>query len=271
MWRGVERWSDPGWKFCSDTGLSALPAAISERCHRYGDCRVFSLIIGNCEPVSVPVHRYTYSYFNDTCQRSRLLQTWWAQQLLQGNAQAYVWPCTHARTHGSLQMSGVISAVNRLEVKLFTKEAWRKRVLTRDLSRCLRLTKQKLTYNKWNSGEAGERNKLEILFAEGCLRACIWCYRYRLMVSHLEVILGDDAPGREAWSRLIAVSWITCSCLHHKAARTPRVGSSVASAYVFFFIAMKFPHFRCMSLHNHVLYCVEINMIAERRDLLVSI
>lgn len=63
-----------GWKFCSDTSLSALPAAISQRCHRYGDCRMFSLIIGNCEPVSVPAHRYTYSYFNDTCQRSRLLQ-----------------------------------------------------------------------------------------------------------------------------------------------------------------------------------------------------
>ena len=99
MWRGVERWSDPTWKLCSDTGLSALPAAISERCHRYGDCRMFSLIIGNCEPVSVPAHRHTYSYFNDTCQRSRLLQTWWAQQLLRGSAQAYVQSCTHTHTH----------------------------------------------------------------------------------------------------------------------------------------------------------------------------
>lgn len=86
-----------GRKFYSDTGLSALPAAIWERCHCYGDCRMFSLIIGNCEPVSIPLYRYTYSYFNDTCQRSRLMQAWWAQQLLQGSVHAYV--CAHTHTH----------------------------------------------------------------------------------------------------------------------------------------------------------------------------
>lgn len=68
------------WKLCSDKGLSALPAAISERCHRYGDGRLFSLIIGNCECVSVPVHRY--SNIKDTCQRKPVLWIWWAQQLL---------------------------------------------------------------------------------------------------------------------------------------------------------------------------------------------
>lgn len=59
------------WKLCSDKGLSALPAAISERCHRYGDGRLFSLIIGNCECVSVPAHGY--SNIKDTCQRKPVL------------------------------------------------------------------------------------------------------------------------------------------------------------------------------------------------------
>lgn len=151
---------------------------------------------------------------------------------------------THTHTQTSLKMSGVNSAVNRLEVKLFMKDAWRKRVLTRNLSRCLRLTKHQLTYTKWNSGEVRERNKLVILFAEGCLGACIWCYHYCLMTSHLQVILRDGAPGREAWSRLIAVSWITCSCLQHKADPPP-----------FFFIVLKYPYFRCMSSQSSFVLC----------------
>lgn len=157
---------------------------------------------------------------------------------------------THTHTDRTLQMSGVIGAVNRLEVKLFMKEAWRKRVLTRNLSRCLRLTKQKLTHTKWNSGEVREGNKLAILFAEGCLGACIWFYRYHLMVSHLEVILGDDAPGREAWSRLIAVSWITsCSCLHHKATQNPRQGWALCRVYLLFFF---FHWDEVLSLPTHI-------------------
>ena len=106
-WSGVET---PLWH-----GPVSTPSS-----HRYGDHRMFSLIIGNCEPVSVPAHRYTYSYFNDTCQRSRLLQdlmssTATAKEMCSG---AYVWSCTHTHTHThthtyrSLQLSGV----NRLEV-----------------------------------------------------------------------------------------------------------------------------------------------------------
>lgn len=92
-----------GWKYSSDTGLSALPAAISVRCHCYGDGRMFSLIIGNCEPLECPEHRYTYSYFNDTCQRSRLLQTWWAQQLLQRKCGGLCSVMlTHTHTHRDL-------------------------------------------------------------------------------------------------------------------------------------------------------------------------
>lgn len=45
-------------------------------------------------------------------------------------------------------------------------------------------------------------------------------------ICHLEEILGDDAPWREARSRLIAASWITGSCLHHNAAHKHGVASS---------------------------------------------
>lgn len=132
------------WKLCSDKGLSALPAAISERCHRYGDGRLFSLIIGNCECVSVPVHGY--SNIKDTCQRKPVLWIWWAQQLL--------WKCTGLCLMCS-QMRRVVGAVDA-DIKLFMKGPWRKRALTENLSHCLRLTKQKLTYVQWNSGEVRE-------------------------------------------------------------------------------------------------------------------
>lgn len=51
-------------------------------------------------------------------------------------------------------------------------------------------------------------------------------------------ILGDDAQGRDARSRSIGVNWITCHCLHHKAAQHHRDQWTL-----------------CWAAHSFVYYC----------------
>lgn len=239
------------WKLCSDKGLSALPAAISERCHRYGDGRLFSLIIGNCECVSVPVHGY--SNIKDTCQRKPVLWIWWAQQLL--------WKCTGLCLMCS-QMRGVVGAVDA-DIKLFMKGPWRKRALTENLSHCLRLTKQKLTYVQWNSGEVREikwKKKISDIVHGGMFGACMWCY-------HSDGISPWRGPGRCAAGRGGLVT-SHCSKLDDMQLLTrqppnPEIG---LLSHLHFFL-----HFRRMLLHNRVLCCDEMSTIAEKHVLLTSI
>lgn len=194
------------WKLCSDKGLSALPAAISERCHRYGDGRLFSLIIGNCECVSVPVHGY--SNIKDTCQRKPVLWIWWAQQLL--------WKCTglclmcthrHLTDEGSRQRSWCGH-------QTVHERALKEKSFDRKFVSLSPLDKTK-AYVRSVELRRSERDKMKkkksvILFTEGCLGPA--CDVITLMVSHLEEVLGDVQQGGEAWSRLIALSWMTCSC-----------------------------------------------------------
>ena len=173
-WSGVET---PLWH-----GPVSTPSS-----RRYGDCWMFSLIIGNCEPVSVPAHRYTYSYFNDTCQRSRLLQnlmssTATAKEMC---SRAYVWSCTHARTHTHTQIltaewSQQIGSLSRKRPE--GKEFWQGICLAVSAWQNKSLRTLSGTPKKWER-EREKRDKLVILSEEGCLGACIRCYRYRLMVS----------------------------------------------------------------------------------------
>lgn len=79
-------------------------------------------------------------------------------------------------------------------------------------------------------------------------------------ICHREVILGDDAPGREALSRLIAVSWITCSCLHHNAAQNHMVGFSVG-LLTLLFIAMRVP-----SLRKHIILQTAFVLCQDKYD-----
>lgn len=126
----------------------------------------------------------------------------------------------------------IVSAVDA-DIKLFMKGPWRKRALTENLSHCLRLTKKKkLTYVQWNSGELREikkkKKKISDIVHGGMFGARMWCY-------HSDGISpwrgpGRCAAGRETWSRLIALSWMTCSCLQLKAAPKPRDRCSVTSA-----------------------------------------
>lgn len=187
-----------GWKFCFDTDLSAIPAAISVPCYRYGDGRMFSLIIGNCEPVSIPVHRYTYSYFNNTCQKSCCLQTWWSQQLLRGNTESYFWSCTYTDTqpHTDDEWSRQCSQ----HIRSRTLHDLKEKTL---LCHCLHLTKQNLTYAQWNSGEVREREEqISDIVHRGMFEDL------HLMLSPLTDGIspwshpGRCATGKEAWSLL---------------------------------------------------------------------
>lgn len=179
------------WKLCSDKGLSALPAAISERCHRYGDGRLFSLIIGNCECVSVPAHRY--SNIKDTCQRKPVL---WNLMSSTTTVEMHGLMFTvHSQAPHRWESSAQLMRTSNCSWKgPEGKELWQKICLTVSAWQ----KKKKLTYIQWNSGELREikkrkKRKSVILFTEGCLGPA--CDVITLMVSHLEEVLGDVQQG----------------------------------------------------------------------------
>lgn len=73
-----------------------------------------------------------------------------------------------------------------------------------------------------------KKKKISDIVHGGMFGARMWCY-------HSDGISpwrgpGRCAAGRETWSRLIALSWMTCSCLQLKAAPKPRDRCSVTSA-----------------------------------------
>lgn len=178
------------WKLCSDKGLSALPAAISERCHRYGDGRLFSLIIGNCECVSVPAHGY--SNIKDTCQRKPVL---W--NLMSST--------TTVEMHG-LMFTVHSQAPHRWESsaswcrhQTVHERALKEKSFDRKFVSVSPLDKKKKAYVRSVELRRTERDKKEkkrksvILFTKGCLGPA--CDVITLMVSHLEEVLGDVQQG----------------------------------------------------------------------------
>lgn len=178
------------WKLCSDKGLSALPAAISERCHRYGDGRLFSLIIGNCECVSVPAHGY--SNIKDTCQRKPVL---WNLMSSTTTVEMHGLMFTvHSQAPHRWESSASWCGHQTVHERALKEKSFdRKFVSVSPLDK-----KKKLTYVQWNSGELREikkkkKRKSVILFTKGCLGPA--CDVITLMVSHLEEVLGDVQQG----------------------------------------------------------------------------
>lgn len=154
-------------------------------------------------------------------------EIWWAQQLL--------WKCTglcllcthrHLTDEGSRQR-GWCGHQTVHERALKEKSFDRKFVSLSPLDK----KKKKLMYVQWNSGEVREikkKKKISDIVHGGMFGARMWCY-------HSDGISPWRVPGRcaagsEAWSRLIALSWMTCSCLQLKAAPKPRDRSPVTSA-----------------------------------------
>lgn len=121
------------------------------------------------------------------------------------------------------------------------------------------LTKKKretLRTPRGTAGEENDRNKLAILFMEGCLGACIWCYRCRLIVSLFEVTLQDRAG--------MGGAFVTSHCCNLD-----------NNAYVYTRRQFKISAWSSLASDTHYLTimpfrCDEMNLIAKRRDLLTS-
>lgn len=109
-----------------------------------------------------------------------------------------------------------------------------------------------------------ERNKLAILFAEGCLGACIWCYRYTVWW----YLSPWRDPGR--WcTREGGLVTSHCCKLDNRQLFTSQ-GSPESQGWVLCCSAYSFVYCDASSLTsdachftNSVLFSVEIHMIAE--------
>ena len=181
----------------------------------------------------------------------------------------YVWSCacactdTHTHTNtgqqilrdewshkGSQQIGSQALGERALKEKTFDKESVLLSALDKTRTRTISGT---LT-------SASERGgKLFAVEPLGGVGLHLMLSPHRLMVSvSIQEILGDDTPGREAWSRLIAVSQITRRCLYHEAAQNHRVGRSVG---LLLFIAMLAP-----SLPMHVTSQTGSVLCRDQRD-----
>lgn len=213
------------WKLCSDKGLSALPAAISERCHRYGDGRLFSLIIGNCECVSVPAQGY--SNIKDTCQRKPVL---WNLMSSTTTVEMHGLMFTvHSQAPHRWESSAQLMRTSSCSRKgPEGKELWQKICLTVSAWQKKKAYVRSVELRRTERDKKKKKKKISDIVHGGMFGARMWCY-------HSDGISpwrgpGRCAAGRETWSRLIALSWMTCSCLQLKAAPKPRDRCSVTSA-----------------------------------------
>lgn len=265
MWRGMERSAAPGWKFCSDTDLSALPAAISPL-----PWRPHSVFFNNRQlwvprafPLAPPLafvppparaHMHLLIHLTTPVRGAdvppALMSSTATARSRAGLCSVMLTKHTHG-PHRWVASSGQIRSRQRPE----GKESWQ----GIRLAVCLWLNKTKktnnLTHYRWNSGELGKVSRGANLTY--CLQRDVWRPASDSIatltdgICRLEEIWGRWCAGeREAWSRPIALSWITGGCLHRGPAQklTGRASLLVCRSLVFT------PHFRRTSSHKHHLF-----------------